>query len=148
MKKIIFVICTCIGLGVLIDYLTRPEKAVGPSIPDWLGTPLVLSSTDLVVQSSKGQVGAYVGETLQVEADVIRRTDPDMLEMKTMAFTIFCKYKSKDAPEGDALKAGDRVVVTGRANSYFAHRLWLKSCRFAPRSTALNDGWEMIKVEP
>ena len=149
MKRVFSVISLCLGLTILLVQLynwSQPKRNVGPSIPDWLGTPLVLSSTDLVVQHSKGEAGDLVGETLQIEADVVKRTDPDTLEMKTMAFTVFCKYKSIDAPEGEALKPGDRLIVTGRADGYFANRLFLKSCRFAPRSTALDAGWEIIKV--
>lgn len=155
MKNVIYVICGCISLGLLcfqvyerFDYLTRPKKSLAPSIPDTLGTPIILSSTDLVAESAKNKLGNYIGQTVRLEADVVRRTDPDTFEMTTMGPTIFCKYNSKDAPEGDALKPGDRVIVTGRAEDYFSNRLFLKVCRFGPRSTALSDGWEIIKVKP
>ena len=155
MKAALFAILTCVGIGLFFiqqyqqinSIMARSRKATPtPHPPPLDHPPIVLTSTDIVVGSAKGDIGALVGKTIQVEADVTQRSDATTLLMKTMSPVIVCKYDPKDAPEGDALKDGDRVTVTGRASGYLANQLWLKSCRFAPRTTPLNDGWEVIKV--
>ena len=146
----IFVAVVFVGIRfyLMVEHYTRDRTPSYSPIPDTLGTPVAISTTDMVRIAAAGKLGNMVGDTIRAEADIVRRTGPDTFEVKMMGCIAFCKYKASEAPEAATLKEGDWVTVTGRAYSYIADRLFLKACRFAPRTTALTEGWEIVPKKP
>ena len=153
MKTVLFWIFFCLSLVLMVVQLyqqinyevnrNRKSNLATPA-PEPLDLPIVFESSQLIVERTKSWMAPYKGKTIQLQVDVERRIDAKTFATKAIGATIICEYDPKGAPEGNSLKDGEWITVTGRVTGWIADQITLSSCRFAPRTTPLYDGWEVI----
>lgn len=155
-----FLVFVCIsGLGIFLRYKDKVEReqrirqyASEHAVSRSSAAPVVLSSNDLANPGLQEHFFELRGKAIQIEADVVQRVDSKTWSMTTFQSLIdlTCEYDSNETPEGDSLKAGQWLTVTGtvtEASGFTGVRtVTMKWCRFTQRTEPLDHGWEMIHV--